>query len=276
MICPKCQHDRSDKDDPSIPEYQCPACGVVYAKYKPTTVKAESSEKIIKNIFDAERIRKIKARAATESEDEKRKIDKGSWADRKKAILIKIPYAIIVFYISIYIIGFFGWLQGVLVMIIIYSAINYKRVAAALSEHQYKSPKKQNLPWLIGVLITFILLASVSTLKQRTVDTEREIRIARQTQAKAQIKQAQTPEQKIKKQFSAWDGSHRELVKMVKKNMNDPSSFDHESTVYWDNGDGTINVLMRYRGKNAFGGLVIDSVKAKFHIESGMFLGVVQ
>lgn len=33
IICPKCGHQRSDADDPTIPDYQCPACGVVYAKF---------------------------------------------------------------------------------------------------------------------------------------------------------------------------------------------------------------------------------------------------
>lgn len=30
--CPKCHHTRTTQDDPLIPDYQCPACGVVYAK----------------------------------------------------------------------------------------------------------------------------------------------------------------------------------------------------------------------------------------------------
>lgn len=35
MICPKCNHQRTEHDDPLIPDYQCPVCGVVYSKYKP-------------------------------------------------------------------------------------------------------------------------------------------------------------------------------------------------------------------------------------------------
>ncbi len=31
--CPKCQHVRNSNDDPNVPEYQCPECGVVYKKY---------------------------------------------------------------------------------------------------------------------------------------------------------------------------------------------------------------------------------------------------
>lgn len=38
----------------------------------------------------------------------------------------------------------------------------------------------------------------------------------------------------IKSQFSVWDGSHRELEKLVKKNLNDEKSFDHIETTYRD------------------------------------------
>jgi len=41
---------------------------------------------------------------------------------------------------------------------------------------------------------------------------------------------------KIEHQFSAWDGSHRNLERLIKKTMNDPDSYDHVETVYWDMG----------------------------------------
>jgi predicted nucleic acid-binding Zn-ribbon protein len=31
--CPKCDHQRSDRDDPQIPDTQCPNCGIYYFKY---------------------------------------------------------------------------------------------------------------------------------------------------------------------------------------------------------------------------------------------------
>jgi predicted RNA-binding Zn-ribbon protein involved in translation (DUF1610 family) len=33
MICPKCGHERNSTDNPLIPDYKCPACGIIYAKY---------------------------------------------------------------------------------------------------------------------------------------------------------------------------------------------------------------------------------------------------
>lgn len=62
--------------------------------------------------------------------------------------------------------------------------------------------------------------------------------------------------------FSSWDGSHRELVKLVKANMNDKKSFEHEKTTYTTLDDYAV-VIMQFRGKNAFGNMVLNTVKAK-------------
>ena len=66
----------------------------------------------------------------------------------------------------------------------------------------------------------------------------------------------------IKDQFSLWDGSHRGLVNLVEKNLNDPKSFDHEETTYKDMKDHLI-IKMTYRAKNGFGGLILQNVTAK-------------
>lgn len=71
----------------------------------------------------------------------------------------------------------------------------------------------------------------------------------------------------IKKQFSAWDGSHYELVRLLKENMNDADSFEHIQTRYNDDGDG-LTIMMKYRGKNAFGGKIINYVTAKSDYKS--------
>jgi len=66
----------------------------------------------------------------------------------------------------------------------------------------------------------------------------------------------------VEKQFSAWDGSHRNLTRVIKRLLNDPDSYKHVETVYWDRGDHLI-VKTTFRGKNAFGGVVLNWVKAK-------------
>ncbi|WP_353120956.1 tetratricopeptide repeat protein [Dysgonomonas capnocytophagoides] len=65
--------------------------------------------------------------------------------------------------------------------------------------------------------------------------------------------------ERILKQFSSWDGSHRNLEKWLKNNMNDPKSFEHVETTYTDKGDYLL-VYMKYRGKNSFGAKVLQTV----------------
>jgi hypothetical protein len=53
VICPKCGHKRTDKDDPLIPDYKCPSCDIVYTKYgkpysPPPKIKQEPTAKKIK------------------------------------------------------------------------------------------------------------------------------------------------------------------------------------------------------------------------------------
>ncbi|WP_156909211.1 hypothetical protein [Ottowia thiooxydans] len=38
MKCPKCQYERKPSDE--APEYECPSCGIIYAKYNPISHKA--------------------------------------------------------------------------------------------------------------------------------------------------------------------------------------------------------------------------------------------
>ena len=75
----------------------------------------------------------------------------------------------------------------------------------------------------------------------------------------------------IDEQFSVWDGSHFLLVEMTKATMNDPKSFDHVETRYAilplvpnTSVSITVRVKMRFRGKNAFGGVVLGCKSADF------------
>lgn len=66
-------------------------------------------------------------------------------------------------------------------------------------------------------------------------------------------------QRRVEKQFSAYDGSHRNLKIAVKETMNDPDSFEHVRTEYNDRGDHLV-VKMTFRGANAFGGKVINNI----------------
>ena len=84
---------------------------------------------------------------------------------------------------------------------------------------------------------------------------------------------AKTPEEvrveRIEKNFSAWDGSHRGLTEIIKKSMNDPSSYEHDETVYWDKGDHLV-VKTTFRGKNSFGGVVKNWMMAKVDLNGNV------
>ena len=84
---------------------------------------------------------------------------------------------------------------------------------------------------------------------------------------------AASRKEKIEGAFSSWDGSHKNLEKYVKDHMNDPDSYVHVSTNYFDNGSDTLTLIMKYRGKNAFGGVVPGFAKAKALID-GTLLSV--
>lgn len=58
-----------------------------------------------------------------------------------------------------------------------------------------------------------------------------------------------------------YDGSNKELVKLVKSGMNDPDSFKHVETRFNDNGD-SLKLYMTFRGTNGFGAIVTNKISA--------------
>jgi|GEM_PF-2009401 len=100
----------------------------------------------------------------------------------------------------------------------------------------------------------------ISFIPNRNIDYEK---LLADNKTKAERKE------KILRQFSAWDGSHINLKRVVKANMNDPKSFDHVETTYSDKGDYLL-IYMKFRGKNAFGAKVIQTVTAKADIEGNI------
>ncbi|MBS1776217.1 MAG: hypothetical protein JSS64_08040 [Bacteroidetes bacterium] len=95
--------------------------------------------------------------------------------------------------------------------------------------------------------------------------TVKDDRVVKKQRADLDNQKAQADKKKKdfeKNCFSSWDGSNRELVKYVKANMNDKKSFEHEETTYTMLDDYAV-VIMKFRGKNSFGNMVLNSVKAK-------------
>ena len=88
--------------------------------------------------------------------------------------------------------------------------------------------------------------------------------------AVAEKKKEQEERQKrIERGFSAWDGSHRQLTRAIKAQMNDPDSYQHDTTRYGDRGDHLV-VETTFRGRNAFGGMIRHTVRAKVDLDGNI------
>lgn len=73
--------------------------------------------------------------------------------------------------------------------------------------------------------------------------------------------------------MTRWDGSHIKLSEFVRKNLHNPSSFEHVQTKYTVYKDYAI-VTMNYRAKNAFNATILNSVKAEVSLKDCSVLGV--
>jgi hypothetical protein len=89
---------------------------------------------------------------------------------------------------------------------------------------------------------------------------------AKVAQRNEMLAKAAQREERIKAQFHPWDGSHIKLERLIKNAMNDPESYEHVDSGYIDNSDSII-VRTTYRGRNAFGGVVKNFVKAKVNLD---------
>lgn len=103
----------------------------------------------------------------------------------------------------------------------------------------------------LSVIVIFVILYMIGSFSSDNTKT-----------TTAPKTKEETRQEQIEKNFSAWDGSHRGLTEVIKKSMNDSSSYEHVETVYWDKGDHLV-VKTTFRGKNAFGGVVKNWVIAK-------------
>jgi hypothetical protein len=73
----------------------------------------------------------------------------------------------------------------------------------------------------------------------------------------------------IEKQFSAWDGSHPKLSRMIEEGCRNPDSYEHIETRFRDDGS-SIFVITKYRAQNGFGGMTIGNVTARVDFEGNV------
>ncbi len=137
------------------------------------------------------------------------------------------------------------------------------------------------LPMTIGVIAGII---SADEQPAEAAEKAEEVAVSVEEQAEVEEPRVLTEEEKvaaaaqqreamIEAQFSSWDGSHRGLTAYIKKNMNDPKSYKHAETRYRDDGN-FVTVQAKFRGTNAFGGVVMNTVVAKCSL-SGQVLEII-
>jgi len=114
-------------------------------------------------------------------------------------------------------------------------------------EKVYNSSGKE-MGWVSS---KYLMNKPYSEKKMKMKEIEKNEKIAKENRRK-----------KVENQFSAWDGSHVGLVRYVKNDMNDASSFEHVDTRYRDEGN-KLFVVMKFRGKNAFGALILNTISAR-------------
>lgn len=139
-------------------------------------------------------------------------------------------------------------------------------------EIDYEKRKKINkvlLP-ILGIILLLWIINIVSydkPLPDR--DPQGQKQDLKQDTLSSHEKALKKRQERIEKQFSGWDGSHRNLEKLIKQNMNDPDSYEHIETGYKDM---VLYILVstKFRGANAFGGKVINTVSAKVDLDGNV------
>ncbi|WP_066838157.1 hypothetical protein [Rufibacter ruber] len=101
-----------------------------------------------------------------------------------------------------------------------------------------------------------VLAAKAIQESNQTVLTKRGLE-----QEQEEEKRAQRDEE-LGKQFHPYDGSHIVLERYIKANMNNPDSYEHVETTYRDFNKYLL-VITRFRGTNAYGGVVTNTIRAK-------------
>lgn len=96
----------------------------------------------------------------------------------------------------------------------------------------------------------------------KRIENEKQIAAAQEI-----VKKGKERMEKIKRQFSSWDGSHIQLERILKKNLKDPDSYQHIESSYKFLDNGNIKVYLKYRAKNSFGGYNIGVIAGEVTVD---------
>jgi len=97
--------------------------------------------------------------------------------------------------------------------------------------------------------------------RNKWISTQNQLKIKKTTNAQV-IDEKAAYQAWVKAQFSLSSGENMRFVELIKKPLNDDTSFSHIKTTYVDKGDYLI-IDMTYRAKNADGELMVQNATAK-------------
>ena len=114
------------------------------------------------------------------------------------------------------------------------------------------------------------LKAKLTEVEQEYAPYHVELEKHRRAEASKQAAKAKLDED-FKLQFSLWNGSHRNTVEYVKRQMHNPKSFEHVETRYTDYAEkGFRHIQMKYRGTNLFNAVVTNSIWVKVDLDGNV------
>jgi len=128
--------------------------------------------------------------------------------------------------------------------------------AGVETAHKADKPSKKAGSALLG-LITWGVIIAVGVWACTPDEMTPEERAAQQAEA-------QEERRKGFHCLSKWDGSHREFKQAVTKNLRDPDSFEHIETRVTPVKDGKHRIIMEYRARNGFGGMVVGQATGAY------------
>ena len=119
--------------------------------------------------------------------------------------------------------------------------------------------------WIVAGILGVIILVTWAACSYES-DEDKQARLERE-RARAEEKAAESAEERQKgfHCLSKWDGRHTDFAADVKRNLNNPASFDHvETRVSPVSHDGSHAIYMTYRATNAFGAVVTATAKGSY------------
>lgn len=120
------------------------------------------------------------------------------------------------------------------------------------------------------VLLLLMLGGGGAWLYNEVISKPKAAKMAAVTVEEAKKSAEELRVERIKKGLDSWDGAPKRLKELIKKGMNDPDSYKHDAMHIDSDGGDYLVVTEKFFGKNAYGGVVRNWVKAKIDLDGNV------